>query len=527
MKKYFRYLAVLSLGFVACEPEFENPIDEEGFYHSGEADFSTYVALGNSLTAGYADNALYLTGQQNSFPNILAQQFALAGGGEFTQPLVADNAGGLLLNGEQITSNRYVLAVGEDGQPGPAVYTGAEPTTEITTVLSGPFNNLGVPGAKVYHLGVNGYGNVAGVPTGQANPYYVRFASSPEASVIEDALAINPTFFSLWIGNNDVLGFAASGGTGVDQTGNFDPSTYGSNDITDPNVFAQAYSSMVTALTESGTDGVLINIPDVTSTAYFNTVPYAPLDPTNPAFGPQIPTLNATYAQLNQAFAYLGFPDRAIQFSTTSASPVVVKDESLVDISEPLANVLMAGGLDPATANLYASQFGQVRQATQDDLMVLTSMNIIGKVNYDHKQQLVSMGVPPAMAEQLSINGVTLPLTDQWVLTPSEQDMIDAARMAYNSTIEGLAQTNNLAYVDASELLTRIHNGGIAFDGGVVTADFVTGGAFSLDGIHLTPRGYAVVANAVIEEINETYDANVPKVNIGNYSTVTLSNSVN
>ncbi len=45
-------------------------------YTNGEADFSNYVALGNSLTAGYADNALYITGQENSYPNILAQQFA-------------------------------------------------------------------------------------------------------------------------------------------------------------------------------------------------------------------------------------------------------------------------------------------------------------------------------------------------------------------------------------------------------------------------------------------------------------------
>lgn len=185
----------MALSFLSCEPELDNPIDEAGFYTAGDADFSNYVALGNSLTAGYADGALYITGQENSYPNILAQQFAKVQSTDgFTQPLMSDNAGGLLLGGTQITSNRRVLAVGASGNPSPQLYTGMQPTTDITNVLSGPFNNMGAPGAKSYHLVASGYGNIAGVPVGTANPYFVRFASSPETTVIEDAVAQNPTF---------------------------------------------------------------------------------------------------------------------------------------------------------------------------------------------------------------------------------------------------------------------------------------------------------------------------------------------
>src|SRR5690606_32355776 len=104
-------------------------------------------------------------------------------------------------------------------------------------------------------------GNVEGVATGGANPYFARFASSSGASVIEDAVAQNPTFFTLWIGNNDVLGFATSGGVGEDQTGNLNPSTYGSSDITDPQVFASVYSEIVGQLVADDAEGVLINIP--------------------------------------------------------------------------------------------------------------------------------------------------------------------------------------------------------------------------------------------------------------------------
>ena len=48
---------------------------------------------------------------------------------------------------------------------------------------------------------------------------------------------------------------------------------YGYFDITDPNVFATAYSAQVDALTANGAKGVLVNIPDVTSLPYFTTVP--------------------------------------------------------------------------------------------------------------------------------------------------------------------------------------------------------------------------------------------------------------
>ena len=110
MKNYIKYLPLLALGFLSCEPEFDNAIEENEVYTVGEADFSNYVSLGNSLTAGFADNALYIQGQQNSYPNIIAGQFALVGGGVFTQPLMADNLGGLLLNGMQIANNRLVLS---------------------------------------------------------------------------------------------------------------------------------------------------------------------------------------------------------------------------------------------------------------------------------------------------------------------------------------------------------------------------------------------------------------------------------
>ncbi|MFT5751098.1 MAG: hypothetical protein ACI828_001226 [Flavobacteriales bacterium] len=525
MKKYIYYVAILALGFASCEPELENPVDEN-FYTSGTADFSNYVAVGNSLTAGYADGALYITGQNNSYPSIMAQQFSLVGGGDFNQPLMDDNLGGLKLGGSQIAENRFVLSVDANGNPGPARLAG-DPATDISNVLTGSFNNMGVPGAKSFHLVAPGYGNVAGVPTGQANPYFVRIASEPNATVIGDAIAQSPTFFSLWIGNNDILSYATSGGVGVDQTGNLDPTTYGSNDITDPNVFASVYQSQVDLLTGTGAQGALINIADVTSIPFFTTVPFAPLSPANPSFGPLIPTLNATYAQLNGAFAFLGVPERSISFATDAASAVVVLDESLANISTQLTQVLIGGGLDAPTATIFGLQYGQARQATASDLLLLTSSGAIGQLNQGRLDQLLAFGVPAETAAQLSVNGVTWPMEDQWVLTPTEQASVSAAQASYNATIQALAGINDLAYVDVRAVLQQVAGGGVPFDGGVVTSTFVTGGGFSLDGVHPSPRGYALTTNVIIDAINTKYGSTVPNVNIGEYGTVTISNDVN
>jgi len=527
MKRNLIYIAALALGMVSCEPELDNSVEDGEIYTNGEADFSNYVAVGNSLTAGYADNALYRSGQINSFPNILAEKFAMVQEtGEFRQPLVDDNTGGLLLGGQQIVPNRLVLFTLQDSSNVPRVYAGMQPTTEVTNRLQGPFNNLGAPGAKSYHLVAEGYGNATGIPTGTANPYYARFSSSETSTILEDALAQNPTFFTLWIGNNDVLGFASSGGVGVDQAGNLDPTTYGSNDITDPQVFAQVYSQIASALAENASGGVLLNIPSVTSTAYFNTVPFRALSPANPSFGPQIPTLNATFAQLNQAFAALGVPERSIEFATDAASAVVVQDEDLDDISQQLTQVLMMGGLDAATASVYGLQYGQARQANESDLIVLTASSIIGNINQQRLETLIQLGLPQESAAQLAVNGVTYPLQDGLVLTSEEQDMVATATNQYNQVIAQVAQANGLALVDANSLLNQLANGGIPYDAGTITSTFGTGGAFSLDGIHLTARGYAVIANAIIEATNSTYGSTVPRANPGQYGTVYFNQDV-
>ncbi|WP_396194496.1 G-D-S-L family lipolytic protein [Flavobacterium sp.] len=484
MIKNFKWLLLVSLTFVACNSDdepFVDPNSTDGTpLTAGTADFSKYVALGNSLTAGFSDNALFIAGQQGSYPNILASQFSLVGGGEFKIPLMADNTGGLLFGGNPIAGTRLYF-----NGSAPASVPGV-PTTEVTNVLSGPFNNMGVPGAKSFHLLSNTYGSPAGIGT-FANPYFVRFASSTSASMLGDAVAQNPTFFSLWIGNNDVLSYATSGGTGVNQTGNANPATYGGNDITDPTLFAGVYNTLVDQLTANGAKGVVANIPYVTTIPYFTTVPHNPI-PLNATAAAQLNSGYTAYnngllfAQSNGLLTAAEVARRTISFSASNTNAVVIVDSYLT--------------------NLNGFGIPSLRQATNEDLIVLPARTFIG----------TTVGGNPAQ-----INGVSVPLADSWVLSKEEVQEVRVATDAYNAAIESIADAKGLAFVNANVLQTQIATGGISANNVTVTSAYVTGGGFSLDGVHPSPRGYALIANKFLEAINETYGSNFRGVNIGLY----------
>ncbi len=90
--------------FAGCKPALDEPK-----YTCGEADFSVYLAVGTSSTAGYMDNALTLERQLQCFPNLLANQFLLAGGGAFNQPLVNAGNGFGFDFGTQVSTGKWVL----------------------------------------------------------------------------------------------------------------------------------------------------------------------------------------------------------------------------------------------------------------------------------------------------------------------------------------------------------------------------------------------------------------------------------
>ena len=477
---------------------------------SGTADFSKYVALGNSLTSGFSDGALFIKGQEGSYTNIMAQQFKLVGGGEFKIPYTNDNIGGLLFGGQ--INPAFGPRLYFNGSA-PVPVTGP-PTTEVfnpAIVAAGPYNNTGVPGAKSFHLLSPTYGAAAGLGNGTANPYYVRFAPNGTTSVLAYAMSQTPTFFSLWIGNNDVLGYATTGGDGTNP---ITPAT-GAAGVG----FDGTYAALVNTLTSAGAKGVIANIPYVTSIPFFKTVPYNPLTAKvlgsgNEAIGTA--TINALntqlYGPLKNALNYLGVTNRINLLSLTAANPLLIKDESLTNLSAQLTAVLTPS-VGAQTAAFYGNVFGQARQATATDLILLTTQSAIGAAPTATNSGL---GIaPPAPLDKF---GITYPLQDKYVLIPTEIEELKVATIAFNATIKSIADSKGLAFVDANAIMAQIDNGGIVANNFTMASTFVTGGTFSLDGIHPSPRGYAFIANKFIEAINTKYGSNLKGVNVGNYS---------
>ncbi|MFV0248222.1 MAG: SGNH/GDSL hydrolase family protein [Tenacibaculum sp.] len=521
------------------EPGEGGGVISEVILEAGSADFSNYIATGASFTAGFSDGALFIKGQENSFPNILASKFAMAGGGEFSQPLMADNIGGMIFFGNipEGLEPRLILNI-EAGFPQRLDKT---PTTQLGDIASNApnFNNYGVPGVKSFHYLAPGYGSIEGLTTDPltANPYYVRM-NPTQPTLLEEVVSKKATFFTLSeVGGNDVLDYALSGGTGVNQgkENNIDPSTYKRNDITNPAVFSNSFSKIVESLTKNGAKGVVTTIPNITLLPHFTTVPYNPLDPEEfEELKEVLPTLNKVYGFINESYKGRNDSiDRAIRFDPMATNPVIIFDEDLENLSNKIRSSLISNknfrefvsqatgvtgfilsGVVAAFANILGNIYGKSRPATDKDLFILSSALVIGTVNEKKAEELKDKGLPKDIAAQLSNEGITLPLEDKWVLTSTETEEIKTATDAYNASINAAAEKDGLAVVSFGALLNEALTG-IKFDEFTLNTKLVFGGLFSLDGIHLTARGYALMANKILEAIDDTYGSNFKEATNG------------
>lgn len=480
-------LVALAATMFSCDDDFEHPV-EDFQVTKGDADFSKYIALGNSLTSGYRDNALYHSGQENSYPNMLAGLMKAAGGGEFKIPYMPNDTGGFTDTDIPGYPGKLVLQI-VNGSLSPVPTAAGGALDNIAA--AGPYQNMGVPGAKSYHLAAEGYGNAAYVSLGKANPYFSRFASSGTTSVVKDAVAQNPTFFSLWIGNNDVLGYATSGGVGVDHnvTNNVDAATYGGSDISNANVVKASINGILKAMTAKGAKGVIANIPSVTSIPYFTTVPATPITGLADAQVTALMSAQA-YGSYN---AGLGKAKAAGLLSDAEYQERLIKFTAGATINGAVI-------VDKDLTNLAALGLPSYRQTTSKDLIVLTAASLLPK-GY----------------------GTQIALEDKYVLTAKETAKAEAAVTKYNAAIAELATAYNLAFVDAHAQMQRLSSAsGIKFYGQTYTTTFVSGGAFSLDGVHLTGNGYAIVANMFVDAINQKYHSTLRKVYPGDYPGIAI-----
>lgn len=424
--------------FLSCKPKFNEPDVDKG-----EIDASSYVAIGGAMTAGYANGALYYDAQLNSYANILAEQLKLIGGSDFKIPYVSQSSIGLGNdnNAPSILGNRT------DCQGtvslGPVKIATQGDLSTLTNVYSsqGAFNNMGVANAKAIDVDVNGYNNV----------YYQRIASNPiSSSILSDAIAKSPTFFSVNLGLNDVLNFALKGAA----SDNISP-VAGSVNVG----FEASINNVINKLTANGAKGVITNIPSIKTMAYFNTIPWNAL-------------------KLNK-----------------------IKADSLTEIyANNFDSTVFYEGNNGFIIEDISVPFLEFRQALDGEMILL---NI------------------PLDSVKCYKWGSLIPLPNRYVLTLSEISAIENAINNYNIILKNIASVKGLAYVDVNAFFNKVKSG-YMYNGVSINAAFVTGGFYSLDGLNLTPRGNALLANEFIKAINSNYGSSIPQVDAMKYPAVTF-----
>ncbi|MBI5729979.1 MAG: hypothetical protein HY963_02475 [Ignavibacteriales bacterium] len=218
--------------------------------NTGNVSLSSFVTIGNSLTAGYQSGALYQSAQLYSFGN----QIAKSVGSKFEQPYASDPGLGTRIEVGSVSPFALKYSTTQ-GQP-------------INMGYSGSYNNLGVPGAFLYDLlNASASANSYTAQVGVINPLF-DVVLRGKGSEFQQAKAQKPSLVSCWIGANDVLGYATSGGV---------------NPLTDANIFGFLYGKLADSLASLKTKVVVANIPSVTAIPYFTTVPAALKDPTSGA----------------------------------------------------------------------------------------------------------------------------------------------------------------------------------------------------------------------------------------------------
>ncbi|MDO6436759.1 hypothetical protein Q4534_05050 [Cyclobacterium sp. 1_MG-2023] len=481
MKRYSLLFNYLAIGLLfSCQYEFPEP--DQLSPDSGQADFSKMVTIGSSITAGVMDAALYNRSQVNSYAVILAKQMKEAGGGDFNVPDINAENGDLILSPTGGALGRLILTLNQN--TGSILPTPVVPGDALTA-FSGDktaLNNFGVNGLTLAQALLPASGNIQEPANPLFNPYYARFASDPGNSTpigdAASALTDGGTFFVFWLGKNDVLPYALTGGAIPEL-------------LTSESDFSLRYQSALSTMLQASTEakGAVGNIPNINELPYFSTVPWNALPLDNSLAG----LANSVFTDYNNGLDNLVTAGmisdaerdlRKINFSA-GQNGFVIDDKTLADLSEM--------GLP------------SIRQTNVNDKVALTTGQILG----------LSPGEDPTL-----IYGVTVPIADSYILLPAEQDEMEAQINAFNQIIATTVSANEdrLVLVDTKNLLERIGQGSVtANDIAISNSISPPYGAFSTDGVHPNARGSAVVANHFIEAINDKWNSTIPMANPNAY----------
>jgi len=588
---------------------------------------------------------LYADAQAQSFPAILAGQI---GDASFTQPMVTDQGSG------------YMYFTGNPASPVGTAYPDADwiaygtattPSEQLAALMAlpkatMPTSNIGVPGIRAVDMGLPGYGG--------SNPYMGRLVDNAELAskkyvdILQDNVA-DATFFTFWLGNNDVLGFATSGGAyGVN--GDVTSPAYRMSGLPDISIFALNYKFMTDLLVEKR--GIMSTIPPVSVAPFFTTVgpqvkavvdvtPDYTLDANsagvlneiyaqagyesadgNPIFneGQNYPVFKTGMAgQMNvrqldleadgdlilltfggetgkmvsEGLGFINAPEYPNEYAyVVSLATLDVIGQALEGI-QPLVDLVASlkqlsglglGGLTldgavTASGGAFTQEQADAIKAglkslgfTDDQLAAMTIDQIIGtvdkapdavkpllimifmqqgmdqatavatadamtidqtKATFEAAQSATQQAMiqsatdagldpsDPAASMKTASERLANPIETKWVLDVDEAVLVSAKTAELNGYISSAVAGNpNWILINSGNLIESVD--GETIDGIPFTLDYISGNMFSMDGIHLTPAGYAIIAKEMVSRMNSDWSQSIPDVNVGDYRTIKM-----
>jgi hypothetical protein len=203
--------------------------------------FERYVSMGNSITAGFQSAGINDSTQLQAYPVLLAN----AMGSPFFPPLMT-RPGCPPPFTNAFTQTR-VTPAGFPTSTASSCYL-----RKLPSVAAPYVSNTAVPGAEVLDI----YNNLDTA----SNPNALTTLMLGGLTQTQMAARADPTFVTVWIGNNDVLGAATSSTNGGDST-----------KITPVTAFQARYTAMLDSVAALGLrGGLLIGVAKVTAIPYFS-----------------------------------------------------------------------------------------------------------------------------------------------------------------------------------------------------------------------------------------------------------------
>lgn len=268
-----------------------------------------------------------------------------------------------------------------------------------------------------------------------------------EVTPLKAAVALHPTLTTVWLGANDLLKYAFSGGTAPGL------------DITSAQVKADM-TTVITTLKSAGSNVIVADLPNIVQTPQFAIVGVPPGGQAQCAIQTWLPCILAKV---------VGLPWSA-------------------------ATAYVTGTLIPADTFLAPSGSNNA---------YLTESGAIALIE--------AGGNPTALTA--NENG-------SYFLTASFAQQVQTVNSAINAGITAAATANKVPMVPIDQIFAGIYSGSgtyfaaaASINPGICCTLTFGGGLLSLDGLHPSDTGYALIASMFVQYANTAFGTSIPAIN--------------